>query len=109
MADTIRQLDIYGNEDPVLKGKEFMAELSMKDGSTKRVVAKPLTDELHYYKEDGLYWLTKTSSGVLITSSKTIKALKELIQEPEFFDEPMTREGIATAVNRWANSRGWRV
>ena len=108
MADIVHQLDIFGNEDPVLKGKEFIAELRMKDGSTKRVVAKPLTDELHYHKEDGLYWLTKTSSGVLITSAKTIKALKELIQEPEFFDEPMTREGIIAAVNRWGNRRGWK-
>lgn len=107
MADTIRQLDIYGNQDPVLKGKEFMAELSMRDGSTKRVVAKKLTDQLFYHKEDGLFWLSKAPSGVLITSSRTLKAIKELIQEPEFFDEPMTREGIAAAVSRWGNRRGW--
>ena len=107
MADPIRQLDIFGNEDPVLKKGEFIAELRMKDGSTKRVVAKKLNDDFHYHKEDGLYWMTKTSSGVLITSSKTIKALKELIQEPEFFDDTLTRERIAQALNRWANSKGW--
>ena len=109
MADTIRQVDIFGNEDPVLKRGEFMAELRMKDGSTKRVVAKKLNEDFHYHKEQGIYWMTKTSSGVLITSSKTVKALKELMQEPEFFDIPLTRERIAQAVNRYMNAKGWKV
>lgn len=107
MADTIRQLDIYGNEDPVLKKNEIMVELHMRDGSRKRVLSKKLTDHLSYRKENDRFWLTKTSSGVLITSSKTLKLLRELIQEPEFFDEPMSRERIADAVIRWGQKHRW--
>lgn len=108
MAD-ILQLDIFGNADPMLKKGEFMATHRMKDGSTKRVVAKQMVDGFHYHKEDGRYWLTKTSSGVLITSATKLKSLKELVQEPEFFDETITRERIAEAVNRWGNRNFWKV
>ena len=107
MGDIV-QLDIFGNEDPMLKKGEQIYQHSMKDGTIKRVAGKPMGEHFHYHKEAGRYWLTKNSSGVLITSSKTIKALKELVQEPEFFDETLTRERIAQAVNRWGNSKEWR-
>lgn len=108
MGDTV-QLDIFGNEDPVPKKGEAVFSHAMKDGTTKRVVGKPLNEHFHYHKEDGRYWLTKSSSGVMITSARTVKLLKELMQEPEFFDEVLTRERIAQAVNRWGNSKGWKV
>lgn len=107
MADPV-QLDIFGNEDPILKKGEAIFTHAMKDGTTRRVAGKPLNEHFHYHKEGDRYWLTKSSSGVMITSSKTIKALKELVQEPEFFDDVLTREGIARAVNRWGNRRGWK-
>ena len=106
---SVLQLDIFGGEDPVLKAGEFMAENRMKDGTMKRVVAKKLGDRFHYHKQEGRYWLTKSDSGVLITSARTIKLLKELLQEPEFFDEVLTRERAAAAVNRWANKYRYKV
>ena len=97
-------------EDNVqLKRGEEIFVLRMKDGSKKKVAGKRLSPDFHYHKENGLYWMTKTSSGVLITSARTIKALKELTAEPEFFDKELTPERIIQAVNRWGNKYKWKV
>lgn len=84
-------------------------KLRMKDGSVSEVEGTRLTDEFHYHKSDGLFWLTHTKSGMFVTSSKKLKSLKELINEPEFFDDRITIEALYKAYIRWADRNRWKV
>jgi hypothetical protein len=79
----------------------------MKDGSIKYVDGKALNQAWHYHKQDGKYWLTHTPSGKLMTNAKTLKALKELLQEPEFFSSQITIMGLWEALHRFGNRKFW--
>ena len=80
----------------------------MKDGTVELVEGTRLTDLFHYHQQDGLYWLTHTPSGMFVTSAKKVKSLRELIQEPEFFDD-ITVMGVHRAYVRWAQRNSWKV
>ena len=98
----------------------------MKDGSIREVVGTPLSSDWHYHKErivtgqrervdkhtkrtevidetHDAYWLTHTPSGKFLTSAQTVKSLKELVNEPEFFDEKLTMKRLLQAYGRWIN------
>ena len=81
----------------------------MKDGSVQVVEGTRLTDQFHYHSQDGLYWLTHTPSGRFLTSAKKVKSLRELINEPEFFEDRITIESLFKAYVRWGNRMGWKV
>lgn len=83
-------------------------KLKMKDGSVKEVEGTKLTDQFHYHKDEGLYWLTHTPSGMLVTSAKRVKSLKELINEPEFFDD-LTVKSMFEAYKRWTQRNQWKM
>jgi hypothetical protein len=79
-----------------------------KYGNKYWVHGKKLTQDFHYHKEDNLYWCTHTPTGLLLTSSKTIKSIKALLAEPEFFDEHLTIPRMFQAYRRYANQKGWQ-
>ena len=57
------------------------------------------------------YVLTYIPNGCLVESSRTMKFLKMLIQEPEFFDfdgTPNQAYKLATAIARYRNQHGWK-
>lgn len=83
--------------------------MRMRDGSVKHCAEfKDLDANWWYRKEDGLYWITHTGSGRLLTSTRTLKAAKALLAEPEFFDERLTLKRMFQAYKRYANRAGWR-
>lgn len=84
-------------------------KLRMKDGSVEEVEGTKLNDNFHYHKSENLYWLTHTPSGRLVTSAKKVKSLRELINEPEFFDDNLTVTAMHKAYVRWANRNMWKM
>lgn len=80
----------------------------MRDGSVELVEGTRLNDLFHYHSQDGLYWLTHTPSGRFITSSKKVKSIRELINEPEFFEE-ITVTNLYRAYQRWINRNSYKV
>ena len=84
-------------------------KLRMNDGTIKEVEGTKLSNDFHYHKQDNLFWLTHTRSGRLVTSAKKLKSLKELINEPEFFDEKLDVKRLHDAYVRWGNRNWWNV
>lgn len=101
----------------------------MREGTYEERPGVALNDEYHYdkrtitlavnsgkNKETGrqevkevkntAFYLTHTETGMLVTSSRTLKALKMLLQEPEFHQEDPSVEDLYTAYTRWFN-RDW--
>ena len=57
------------------------------------------------------YVLTYIPNGCLVESSRTMKFLKMLIQEPEFFDfdgSPAQANKLIQAITRYRNIHGWK-
>lgn len=57
------------------------------------------------------YVLTYIPNGCLVESSRTMKFLKLLVQEPEFFDfdgSPVQAYKLADAIARFRNQHGWK-
>lgn len=81
----------------------------MRDGTVEEVEGTKLSDSFHYHKQDNIFWLTHTPSGRFVTSAKKLKSLKELINEPEFFDEKLTVTGLYEAYRRWGNRNWWLI
>lgn len=77
----------------------------MRDGSFKDVEGTVLREGLHYHKDEEtkLFFLTHDKTGKYIASSNRLKEIKELIQEPEFFDDTITLRGLLDAKTRWMN------
>lgn len=59
----------------------------------------------------GYYVLTYIPNGCLVESARTMKFLKLLVQEPEFFDfdgSPNKAYKLANAIARYRNQHGWK-
>ena len=84
-------------------------KLKMKDGTVREVEGTKLNDRFHYHKAENTYWLTHTPSGQLVTSAKKVKLLRELVNEPEFFDDQLTISRLYEAYCRWGNRHFWAV
>lgn len=96
--------------DPVQLKKGYQWRIiPMKDGTGREVMAKDLNKDFFVYEEDGAFWLTHTKTGGMVTSGRTQKSLRELLQEPEFFEEPLSSPNLAKAINRWGNRHNWNV
>lgn len=81
--------------------------ITNKDGTKTTVKGTTLREgRWFYYKRDNRYWLTHEPTGLFLASAPTVKALRELINEPEFFQEDITK--LVDAVNRWNNKIGWK-
>lgn len=91
-----------------MASKSRTFKLNMKDGSTKEVTGTPIGVDFFYHKEDGRYWLTHIKSGKLVTSARTVKLLRELANEPEFFGD-LTVRGLYKAYIRWADRNNWKI
>ena len=62
-------------------------------------------------RANSYYVLTYIPNGCLVESSRTLKFLKMLIQEPEFFDfdgSPKTAAKLLEAINRYRAKHGWK-
>ena len=70
---------------------------------------KALNKDWWYRKEDAVFFCTHTKSGRLLTSAKTLKSLKALLAEPEFFDETPSVARLQQAYLRWARRSNWNV
>lgn len=55
------------------------------------------------------YILTHIETGHLVWSAKTQKTLKELVQEPEFFEEKIDTKLLSDAIKRYHEHKGWNV
>lgn len=83
--------------------KKVTYNIHMKDGSKKVVTGTQLRPGFNYHKDEdsGLYFLDHEKTGRYIASAVKVKELKELLQEPEFFDEKLTIRKIHAAKVRW--------
>ena len=57
------------------------------------------------------YVLTYIPNGCLVESSRTMKFLKMMVQEPEFFDfdgSPQQAYKLSGAIARFRNIHGWK-
>ena len=80
--------------------------ITLKNGDTEVVSGGRLRENWAYYRRNNRYWLTHEPTGLFLASAPTVKALRELINEPEFFGDDI-RE-LPKAVDRWNNRIGWR-
>lgn len=80
--------------------------ITLRNHTTERVQGTRLRDYWFYFKRDNRYWLTHEPTGLFLASAPTVKALRELINEPEFFGKDITK--LADAVSRWNNKIGWK-
>lgn len=57
-------------------------------------------------RANGRYVLTHIPTGCFVDSSRTLKFLKLMVQEPEFFDEvdKTTIKSLSKAISRFRNS-----
>lgn len=87
--------------------KKVTYNIRMKDGTMKPVAGMQLRPGLNYHKDPdtGLYFLDSEKTGTYIATATKLKELKELIQEPEFFEEPLTVRNILEAVIRWTKKK----
>lgn len=61
-------------------------------------------------RETGYYVLTYIPNGCFVASARTMKTLKLMIQEPEFFDFDGTKETLPPlkdAIKRTYDKLGW--
>ena len=61
-------------------------------------------------RSNNYYVLTYIPNGALVESSKTLRMLKMMVQEPEFFDfdgTPETTVKLAKAISRFRSENGW--
>jgi hypothetical protein len=62
-------------------------------------------------RANAYYILTYIPNGCLVESSRTMKFLKMMVQEPEFFDfdgTPNSAYKLVTAITRFRNQHGWK-
>ena len=83
--------------------------ITLKNGESATVRGVRLREGVWFYHkgEDGRYYLDHEPTGRFLTSAKTVKALKELINEPEFFGNEFI--ALFDAVNRWNNRYHYKV
>lgn len=65
------------------------------------------------YASDGTiigYMITHVPTGahVPLGTTRTLKSAKLILQEPEFFEDPINPQHIADAVGRWWNLHDWK-
>lgn len=80
--------------------------ITLRNHTTEQVQGTRLRPCWFYHKRDNRYWLTHEPTGLFLASAPTVKALRELINEPEFFQKDITK--LADAVSRWNNRIGWK-
>lgn len=86
--------------------KTELFTITLRNHTTEQVQGTRLREHWFYHKRDNRYWLTHEPTGLFLASAPTVKALRELINEPEFFQEDITK--LADAVSRWNNKIGWK-
>lgn len=81
--------------------------ITLRNHTTEQVKGTTLREgRWFYHKRDNRYWLTHEPTGLFLASAPTVKALRELINEPEFFGKDITK--LVDAVSRWNNKIGWK-
>lgn len=81
--------------------------ITLRDHTTEQVQGTSLREgRWFYFKQNNRYWLTHEPTGLFLASAPTVKALRELINEPEFFGKDITK--LVDAVSRWNNKIGWK-
>lgn len=91
--------------------KKTKYKIRMEDGQYKTVEGYVFNEQWGIDKrESGRFILTHIPTGCFVDSSRTMKFLKLMIQEPEFFDE-VSKETIGAlgkAISRYRNEHGWQ-
>lgn len=81
--------------------------ITLRNNTTEQVQGTSLREgRWFYHKQNNRYWLTHEPTGLFLASAPTVKALRELINEPEFFGKDITK--LVDAVSRWNNKIGWK-
>lgn len=92
--------------------KKIKYKINMKNGEPQEVEGYVVNEVWGIDKRANNYYvLTYIPNGCLVDSARTIKFLKMLVQEPEFFDfdgTPKTCDKLVTAISRYRNEHGWK-
>ena len=91
--------------------KKTKYEIRMDDGPNKTVEGYVFNEQWGIDKRaTGRFVLTQIPTGCFVDSSRTMKFLKLMIQEPEFFDEvnKETIGALSKAISRYRNEHGWK-
>lgn len=91
--------------------KKTKYSITMNDGTKQEVEGQVFNNVWGIDKRGSAYYvLTYVPNGAFVESSKTMKLLKLLVQEPEFFDFDETIQStvkIIGAIKRFRDKNGW--